>query len=108
MHSDGKVEHYVPYMVELGMDLWNPAQSVNDLAMIKREYGGKLSLSGGMDESWTGAVDASEEKLRGYARDKVDLLGKGGGFYASPATFNMKNRMIMSDELKKYGRNFYG
>jgi len=108
LHSDGRVDHYVPHMVELGMDLWNPAQTVNDLATIKREYGSKLSLNGAMDESWTGAPDASEEKLRAYAREKVDFLGKGGGFYANPATFNMKNKMIMNDELRKYGRTFYG
>jgi len=107
LHSDGKVERYIPYMVQLGMDLWNPAQSVNDLAMIKREYGAKLSLSGGMDELWTGTMDAVPEDLRRYARDKVDLLGKGGGFYANPGTFNMRNKMVMNDELRTYGRHFY-
>jgi len=107
MHSDGRVELYIPYMVELGMDMWNPAQSVNDLAWIKREYGDRLVLNGGMDELWTGAENAAEKDLRAFARKKVDLLGKGGGFFANPGTFNMKNKKIMGDELKKYGRYFY-
>ena len=107
LHSDGRVERYVPYMVEFGVDLWNPAQSVNDLAMIKREYGKHISLSGGMDELWTGRDTADEESLRKFAREKADFLGKGGGFFGNPGTFNMRNKAIMNDELKKYGRQLY-
>jgi hypothetical protein len=107
LHSDGKIEHYLHHIVNLGIDMWNPAQTVNDLAMVKREYGDKLVLNGGMDEGWTNDVDAAEEKLRAFARDKVDLLGKGGGFFANPGTFVMRNKGIMVDELKKYGRSCY-
>lgn len=107
LHSDGRIERYIPYIVEIGVDMWNPAQSVNDLAMIKREYGNRLSLNGGMDELWTDRTDADEGKLRTFVREKVDLLGKDGGFYANPGTFNMVNKRIMTDELKKYGRHFY-
>lgn len=106
-HSDGKIEHYLPHMVDMGMDMWNPAQSVNDLAMIKREYGARLAMSGGMDEGWTNDPNADEEKLRAFVRAKVDLLAPGGGFYANPGTFTMRNKGLMTDELKKYGRTFY-
>lgn len=107
LHSDGKIERYMPAIVEMGVDMWNPAQAVNDLAMIKREYGNRLVLSGGMDEGWTNDPGASEEKLRAYAREKADVLGAGGGFLANPGTFTMRNKGIMVDELKNYGRNFY-
>ncbi|MEG2259770.1 MAG: uroporphyrinogen decarboxylase family protein, partial [Oscillospiraceae bacterium] len=107
MHSDGKIERYIPFMVELGMDMWNPAQTVNDLEMIKREYGSKLVINGGMDEGWVNGNDIPEEKLREFARHKVDTLGAGGGFIASASTFNMRNKGIITDELKKYGKHFY-
>lgn len=107
LHSDGKIEMYMPHIVDIGVDMWNPAQVVNDLVMIKREYGDRLVLSGGMDDGWTNDIDASEEKLRAYAREKADVLGANGGFLANPGTFTMRNKGIMVDELKKYGRDLY-
>lgn len=107
MHSDGRIERYIPYMIDAGVDMWNPAQTVNDLAAIKREYGDRLVLNGAMDEGWTNDPNVPEEKLRSYVRDKVDLLGVGGGFLASPPTFTGRNKAIMTDELRKYGRHFY-
>lgn len=107
MHSDGKIELYMHHMVDMGMDMWNPAQTVNDLVKLKAEYGNRIVFNGGMDELWTNDINADEEKLRAFAREKADVLGKGGGFYASPGTFTMRNKGIMNDELRKYGRNFY-
>ncbi len=107
MHSDGKIEAYIPFMVEAGVDMWNPAQCVNDLARIKAEYGDRLVINGGMDDAITDDVTATEEELRAYARQKVDVLGKGGGYFASTTTFNVRNKGIITDELKKYGRDFY-
>ena len=107
MHSDGRIERYIPYMVEAGADMWNPAQTVNDVVAVKKEFGDRLVLNGAMDEPWTNDKNASEEKLRAFVRDKVNVLGKNGGFYANPSTFNGHNKAIMSDELRKYGRHFY-
>ena len=107
MHSDGKIEAYIPFMVEAGVDMWNPAQCVNDLARIKAEFGDRLVINGGMDDPITDDAAVSEEALRAYAREKVDVLGKGGGYFASTTTFNGRNKGIITDELKKYGRHFY-
>ncbi|MDC7287791.1 hypothetical protein NXH76_08265 [Blautia schinkii] len=107
LHSDGRIERYIPYVIEAGVDMWNPAQTVNNLATIKREYGDRLVLNGGMDEKWLNNPQADEDKLRAYVQEKVDLLGTGGGFFASPATFTGRNKAIMTDELRKYGRHFY-
>lgn len=107
LHSDGKIELYMQYIVDMGVDMWNPAQTVNDLVKMKAEYGNQVAFCGGMDEAWTNDPEVSEEKLRAYAREKADTLGKGGGFFAKPGTFTMRNSGIMVDELKKYGRNLY-
>ena len=94
-------------MVEAGVDMWNPAQTVNDVVAVKKKFGDRLVLNGAMDEPWTNDKNASEEKLRAFVRDKVNVLGKNGGFYANSSTFNGHNKAIMSDELRKYGRHFY-
>ncbi len=107
MHSDGRIERYIPYMIDAQVDMWNPAQTVNDVVAIKKEYGDRLVLNGAMDEGWTNDPRAEEEKLRQYVQEKVKVLGAGGGFYASPATFTARNKAVMTDELKKNWRHFY-
>lgn len=107
MHSDGKVEMYIPYMVEMGCDMWNPAQCFNDLGEIKRKYGDKLVISGGMDDYFLDAPTTTEEDLRQYVRDKVDLLAPGGGFFPKPNAKTLKNNGILMDELAKYTANYY-
>lgn len=107
MHSDGKIESYIPFMIEAGVDMWNPAQTVNDVVKIKKEYRDRLVISGAMDEGWTNDPSVSEERLRAYVREKVDTLGTGGGYFASTPTFTARNKAIMTDELRTYGRHFY-
>lgn len=104
MHSDGRIERYIPYMIDAGVDMWNPAQTVNDVAAIKREYGDRLILNGAMDELWTDSPNADEEKLREYVREKVRVLSPGGGFMATPGTFTARNKAILTDELRKLRR----
>jgi len=58
-HSDSYGENLVPYMVEMGMDVWQGAMSTNNIPKILAEHGGKLTLMGGIDngkvdrEDWT-------------------------------------------------------
>lgn len=107
MHSDGKVELYIPHMVEMGCDMWNPAQCCNDLLEIKKKYGDKLVLSGGMDDYFLDSSSITEEELRQYVRDKVDHLAIGGGFIPKPGAKTLKNNGILMDELAKYIKNYY-
>lgn len=107
MHSDGKVELYIPYMVEMGCDMWNPAQCCNDLEMIKKKYGDKLVMSGGMDDYFLDSPKITEEELRKYVRDKVDLLAPGGGYLPKPNAKSLKNNGILMDELAKYTKDYY-
>lgn len=44
LHSDRKIENYIPYVVDMGCDMWNPAQCCNDLGKIKKMYGKQLVI----------------------------------------------------------------
>jgi uroporphyrinogen decarboxylase len=78
-HSDGKVEWALDDLVEMGVDILNPLQpDVNDVAMVKKRYGKKLSF-------W-GNVDTRVVMTRGSAEDVVEevkkvlrTLSPGGG-----------------------------
>lgn len=108
LHSDGKIENYIPYVVDMGCDMWNPAQCCNDLGKIKKMYGKQLVISGGMDDYYLDSPKITEEELRQYVRDKIDLLAPGGGFLPKPNPKTLKSSMIMQDELMKYTKDYYG
>lgn len=107
MHSCGKVDLYIPYMVKMGCDMWNPAQCLNDLANIKKQYGDKLVICGGMDDYFLDSATITEEELHQYARDKIDLLGAGGGYLPRPNAKTLKNNGILTDEVAKYTAGYY-
>lgn len=46
-HCCGKCEEIVPDFIECGARLWQPAEPLNDLARLQREYGDKLIIEGG-------------------------------------------------------------
>ena len=58
-HSDSYGENLVPFMVEMGMDVWQGCMSTNNIPEIIKKYGGKLAIMGGIDNgkidmaSWT-------------------------------------------------------
>ena len=78
-HDCGRCEPFIPDWVELGINAWNPAQTVNDLKGIKARYGSKLAICGGWDALKYGP-DTDEEQLRADLKEYVDTFAPGGGF----------------------------
>ena len=115
MHNCGKCENYVEIFREMGINIWDPAQSCNDLKAIKSKYGNKLVITGGWDAR--GRLlepDVTEEELRQAVRNTIDALAPGGGFCWSGGFLGALNdpepvrkSAIVRDEATKYGRTFY-
>jgi len=62
-HSDSYGENLVPYMVEMGMDVWQGALSTNNIPKIIKEYGGKLTIMGGIDNGKVDRADWTKEAI---------------------------------------------
>jgi len=85
-HTDGNVRQGIPSFIEWGIDILDPIQpEVPDMeaASLKREFGDRLSFSGG--------VSAQEILPRGSVLDieqeiqrVLDLMKPGGGYILSP------------------------
>ena len=58
-HSDSYAATLVPYMIEMGIDIWQGTMSTNDIPDLIEKYGGQISFMGGIDsgvvdkEGWT-------------------------------------------------------
>ena len=115
MHDCGRCEDFIEDWRDFGVCAWNPAQTMNDLAGIKKKYGNSLVLEGCWDSSGpAGWPDTSEEVVRAEVRKCIDNFAPGGGFvfwastYGAPddEAIKAKARWI-TEEYDSYGRNFY-
>ena len=81
MHNCGKCECILDYLVEMGIRLWEPAQSCNDLVAVKAKYGNKLAIAGGWDAR--GRLlepDVTDEEIIAAVEKVFYSLAPGGGF----------------------------
>ncbi len=67
-HSDSYAATLVPYMIEMGIDIWQGVMTTNNIPELIKKYGGQISFMGGIDsakidyEGWTPEVVAKEVK----------------------------------------------
>ena len=87
-HNCGRFEPFVDDLVDMGFNLWEPAQSTNDLVAVKKKHGNKLVISGGFDpQLFLPHNDVSEEQCRSATKTLLDNLAPGGGFaFMAPGT----------------------
>jgi hypothetical protein len=111
MHSCGKIESIFADIVEMGVDMWNPCQPCNDLAMLKRRFGQHISFCGGIDSQFVlGKPGVTTDEVRQEVRGRIDALAQGGGYIAAPShsvPFDEAIIAAMNDEINSYGRDCY-
>ncbi len=110
-HSCGKVDALIPDMVDMGADIWNPCQPVNDLEAIKRQYGDRLTLWGGIDSQFVlGRPGVTAQEVDDEVKRRIEGLASGGGYIASPShsvPYPEYVQSAMEGALIRYGREAY-
>lgn len=83
LHCDGAVAEILPDFIEIGIDILNPLQTSArgmEPAWLKREYGRDLTFWGGGVDTQTTLPFGTVEDIRREVRDRIRLLGPGGGY----------------------------
>jgi len=114
-HNCGKLDEFIPYIVDMGFDSWNPAEPQNDLVAIKKQFPGKLTISGGFaGNGFVSWPETSEEEVRAYTKQQLDTLAPGGqyvfgGFIMGPmGDPECEKRMgWINDEFEKLRYSYY-
>ncbi|MCL2136215.1 MAG: hypothetical protein FWH40_01625 [Coriobacteriia bacterium] len=78
-HNCGLFEPFVPHIVDMGYNAWNPAEYMNDLVGIKQRFP-KLAICGGFNDDRVCKPEHTEEEIRAYVREVCDMLAPGGGY----------------------------
>lgn len=85
IHSCGKVDAVFPDLIDIGLDIFNPFQpEVIDPFRAKEMYGRDLTFYGGISTQRT-LPFGTPDQVRDEVRRLLDVVGKDGGFIASPA-----------------------
>ncbi|SCP99304.1 uroporphyrinogen decarboxylase family protein [Anaerobium acetethylicum] len=106
-HSCGYITPIIPDIIEIGIDAINPLNVCNNLAWIKKEYGSKITMIGGIDNQRIDTPDAKECDIRAEIRRAMDLYATGGRYISSFVCTHRHVWDIYADEAERYGKNFY-
>lgn len=109
-HTDGDVYPIIPDYCEMGLDVLNPVQpkvAEMDHARLKQEFGSQLSFHGGIDIQYVMPFGSVEEVAQ-EVREKIQNLGKGGGYILAPTHYILpdvptKNLIALRDAVTRWG-----
>jgi uroporphyrinogen decarboxylase len=77
-HSCGNIASIIPDLIEVGVDVLDPLQpGPLNLTEVARQFGGKVSFSGGIDDQRL--EDYSPQEVKDMVRSTIDTLGRPFG-----------------------------
>ena len=75
-HSDSYCANLVPYMIEMGIDVWQGCMESNDLPALVEKYAGKITFMGGIDNKSVDFTGWTQADCRKAARRAMESCGK--------------------------------
>ena len=108
-HSCGAIGAVLPDLIDIGIDVWETVQAHlpgNEPERLKREYGRDIAFFGAINTQET-LPFGTPEKVRAEVRERIRVLGKGGGYICGPdhhinAKVPIENTLAMFDEINKF------
>jgi uroporphyrinogen decarboxylase len=106
LHSCGDVNPFVPEFIEIGIDALNPLEvkAGMDPVALKRKFGPKLVLNGGINAVYWDDFDAISAQMR----QTIPVVKENGGYIFSsdhsvPSTVSLENFRRITDLAKELG-----
>ena len=110
-HSDSYAATLVPYMIEMGVDIWQGVMKSNNIKNLIDTYGGKISFMGGVDsaeidyEGWTPEVVAEKVEYACTTFGKkfyIPSASQGGPYSTFPGVYE-----TMDGEIEKMSAKLF-
>ena len=102
-HADCYCATLVPYMIEIGIDIWQGPTQTNDIPNLIEKYGGQISFMGGIESADLDRDDVTDEEIREHTEKIVRECGKkyfipcltqGGAFSTFPDVYGRTSAVI--------------
>ena len=75
-HSDSYCANLVPYMIEVGIDIWQGCLDTNDVPALIKQYGGQISFMGNINNGVVDVADWTPELVEREVRRACETCGK--------------------------------
>jgi len=111
-HSDCYAATLVPYMIEMGIDIWQGCMHENNISELIKKYGGKISFMGGIDNKFVDFTGWTQEDVRDVVRRTCEAYGnkyfipcitQGG-----PGSLYKGTYMALVEEIDRYNMETFG
>jgi uroporphyrinogen-III decarboxylase len=111
-HADSYAATLVPYMIEMGIDVWQGNMESNNTAELVKKYGGQISFMGGIDNKsmdfpgWTRedcARAARKACNEGGSKYFIPCITQGGPGSTFPGAY-----AVLCEEIDKYSEEVFG
>jgi uroporphyrinogen decarboxylase len=109
IHSCGDITEIIPDLIEMGVNMITPLQAeALDFNHLKKEYGRDLTFWGGVSTQKTFPYGSLED-IRKEVRERIKVLGKGGGYIIAPShelqgDVPLENMLAFIDEVQNQTR----
>ncbi|MDO8683256.1 MAG: uroporphyrinogen decarboxylase family protein [Armatimonadota bacterium] len=108
LHSCGKIESFIPMLIEAGFSAIQPLEAKvgQDVRVLKEMYGDKITFFGNIDVR---KLSGTKEEIEEEIRTKLAIAMKGGGYiyhsdHSVPPTVSFDNYCYAMELLDKYGK----
>lgn len=109
-HNDGYSANLVPFMIEMGVDIWQGVIPTNDIPMLCGKYGGQITFMGEIESRLCDVPDWTPELVKQEVeracrkcgtRNFIPCLTAGMPFTAFPGVSEAVNSVLdrMSEEM---------
>ena len=109
LHSDGCIKKLIPHLIDVGFDCIQPLEvkAGMDVRELKRQYGDRLALFGGIDVRLM--EDPDDSKIENEIREKFAVAKEGGGYlyhsdHSVPPTVSFEKYKFIMECVRKYGQ----
>lgn len=75
-HSDSYAATLVPYMIEMGIDIWQGVMTTNNISELIEKYGKDITFMGGVDSGIVDKPDWTQEQINTEFRRACTDYGK--------------------------------
>ena len=110
-HSDSYAATLDPYMIDMGISIWQGVMTTNDIPSLIKKYGGQITFMGGIDsakidyEGWTRDVIAKEVKRACDENGKyyfIPSASQGLAMSTFPGVYE-----ATTEEIDKYSKIYF-
>lgn len=75
-HADSWAATLVPYMIEMGIDVWQGAMKSNNIPELIKKYGGKITFMAGIDSADVDKPNWTQADIEKAVKEACDSCGK--------------------------------